>query len=258
MSQHLQANFASASLFGCHRNAVIPTFPEASVQTLATSWWEADSGASITRGRLIKVITPYPDMKPYRLIATGRGDNARQHEVAAYRLEEFRTGDPIGDVSALPVAGFPLRTGETHIVRRGKLRPVLVLATGGAPIPRELRAGSANWQSNQTLLVAPYYGVASDGSRGGWNSEFVRRIQRVEYSQYIWDNLPIGSSDAGSILRLDHVFPVGSDPANWQVTPWRLSSDAMTFVDEWLSWHLTGGLPVGGVLEIARTELPRL
>ena len=236
---------------------MIPKFPDVSVQSFATSWWETDTGGAVARGRLIKVITPYPDMKPYRLVAIGRGDNARQHEAAAYRLEEFRIGDPVGAVSTLPVAGLPLRTGETHLVRRGKLRPALVLATGGPTVSPELRAGGATWQSNQTLLVAPYYGVASDGTRGGWNEQFVGRIQRVEYSQYVWDNLPIGGSDAGSILRLDHVFPVGADPANWQLTPWRLSGDAMTFIDEWLSWHVTGGLPNDGVLEIARKDLAK-
>jgi len=180
-------------------------FPEVSVQSLATSWWEIDSSATIGRGRLLKVIVPYPEMKPYRLVPIGRGAD--------------------------------------------------VLATSGLAVPAELRAGAARWQSTSTLLLAPYYGATSDGTRGGWNPAFVGRIQRVEYSQYVWDSLPIGGSDAGSIVRLDHVFPIGADPANWQATPHRLSADAMAFIDDWLSWHVTGGLAGGGVLECARATL---
>jgi len=230
-------------------------FPEISVQSLATSWWETDSSATIGRGRLIKVIVPYPDMKPYRLVPIGRGADGRQHDTASFRIEEFRTGEPVADVSTLPVAGLPLRTGETYLVRRGKIRPALVLATSGPAVSPDLRAGAARWQSSSTLLVAPYYGATSDGTRGGWNPAFVARIQRVEYSQYLWDSLPIGGSDAGSILRLDHLLPIGADPANWQSTPHRLSADAMAFIDDWFSWHVTGALAGGGVLECARATL---
>jgi len=197
-------------------------------------------------------------MKPFRLVPIGRGDNARQHDSASYRLEEFRTGQPVTNVAPLPVAGLPLRDGETYLVRRGKTRPALVIATSGQPVPQELRAGAAKWQSNPTLLVAPYYGATRDGSRAGWNPEFVQRIQRVEYPQYVWDQLPIGGSDDGSIMRLDQVFPVGADPSNWELTPHRLSAEAMAFIDEWFSWHVTGGLPGGGILEFARTELAKL
>ena len=78
------------------------------------------------------------------------------------------------------------------------------------------------------------------------------------YPQYVWDQLPIGGSDDGSIMRLDQVFPVGADSSNWQLTSYRLSADAMTFIDEWFSWHVTGNLTSGGVLEIARSELAKL
>lgn len=235
-----------------------PPFPEVSVQSLSVAWWETETSATLNRGRLIKVVVPYPDMKPFRLVPIGRGDNARQHDSASYRIEEFRTGQPVTDVAPLPVAGLPLRDGETYLVRRGKFRPALVLATSGPPVAPELRAGAAKWQSNQTLLVAPYYGVTAGGTRGGWNSQFVQRIQRVEYPQYVWDQLPIGGSDDGSIMRLDQVFPVGADPSNWQITPHRLSAEAMTFIDEWFSWHVTGGLPARGILEFARIELAKL
>ena len=197
-------------------------------------------------------------MKPHRLVPEGRGNDARQHQRANYRIEEFRTGDPPSDVSALPVAGLPIRTGETHLVRRGKTRPVIVLAMPGIPVDDDFKRHGTSWQYKPALLAAPYYGVEADGTRGGWNPEFVARIQRAEYSQYVWDVLPIGGSSQGSILRLDHVFPIGADPANWILTNYRLRGDALTYLDEWLSWHTSGTLFEEGLLSYTRTELAKL
>jgi len=238
---------------------VTPVFPDASIQSLTLgSWWESATGNLPERGRLIRTLVPYPDMKPLRLVVVGRGDNARQHQRAEFRLEEFRVGDPAPDESALPVAALPVRQGESRIVRRGKVRPAVVLATAGAPVERDLRRGAASWQSNQTLLAAPYYGVELDGRRAGWNPEFVRRIQCAEYSQYLWDVLPLRGAETGSILRLDHVFPVGSDPSNWRLTEFKLSPAALEIVDEWLMWHLTGGLLEDSALACARAILAEL
>ncbi len=235
-----------------------PTYPDACIQSLTGDWWEKTSDKNVARGSLLKVIVEYPDMKPYRLIPVGRGEDPRQHATANYRIEEFCTGDPMRVESALPVAGLPLRSGESYMVRRGKTRPVVVLAAAGPEVEDRLRRGGAKWQYGQTLLVAPYYGAEADGTRAGWKPEFVSRIQCAEYSQYVWDMLPIGGSVDGSILRLDHIFPLGADAANWTPTGFRLSSDGLECFDEWLCWHITGTLPEGGVLAYARAELPKL
>jgi hypothetical protein len=73
---------------------VSPKYPDDAVQTLASSWWTEDKAETIVRGRLIWTLIPYPEMKPYRLVPIGRGDNARQHSTADFRIESFRTGDP--------------------------------------------------------------------------------------------------------------------------------------------------------------------
>ena len=227
-------------------------FPEASVQNLTKPWWSAADKGTLERGRLVWSVVPYPDMKPLRLVPQGRGEEPRQHERANYRLEEFRTGDPATDESTLPVAGIPLRPGETRLVRRSKMRPAVVLALEGVSVEARFKRTSAKWQHNPALLFAPYYGIESDGSRSGWNPDFVARIQQVEYSQYVWDVLPVGGGSSGSILRLDHIFPIGADPANWILTNFRLSEEALMIIDEWTAWHLTGTMLKDGPLEYAR------
>jgi hypothetical protein len=127
-----------------------------------------------------------------------------------------------------------------------------------ALVPKDLRAGQNRWQSAPTILVAPYYGADPGGSRGGWPAPFVERIRRAEYPQYMWDILPIGSVEQQSILRLDHLMPVGADPANWQMTSYVLGDEARGFLDEWVAWLITGNLSEESALGYARAELGNL
>src|SRR5262245_30668705 len=159
-------------------------YPDDSVQYLVEPWWIPATGAQIERGRLIRTLIPYPDMQPYRLIPQGRGDDARQHDTARFTIEAFRVGDPPPPIDLLPVAGLPSHPGETYSVHRGKIRPAVVLSTGGVPVPRNVSRGASRWQTSRTLLVAPFYGADPGGTRGGWHPLFVTRIRRAEYSQY--------------------------------------------------------------------------
>jgi hypothetical protein len=197
-------------------------------------------------------------MKPYRLVPIGRGSDARQHSTADFRIETFRAGDPPKGVAALPVAALPMRQGETLLVSRGKRRPALVISTGGTTVRPELRRGSSRWQSAPTILVAPYYGGDQGATRGGWPQPFVDRIRRAEYPQYLWDILPLGAADAQSVLRLDHVMPVGADPANWTLEPWGLSTEALGLLDEAFLWLMTGELTDQSALGYARNALVEL
>ena len=74
----------------------------------------------------------------------------------------------------------------------------------------------------------------------------------------MWDILPVGAAEQQSILRLDHLMPMGADSANWQVTPHVLSEEAKGFLDEWVSWLITGNLSDESALAYARTELAKL
>ena len=232
-------------------------YPEDSIQSLVEPWWTPAAGGKVERGRLIRALVPYPEMKPHRLIPEGRGSDARQHERATFRIEPFRIGDSTPPASMLPVAGLPVRPGETYSVHRGKVRPAIVLSTGGPEIPREIAGGRERWQAAHTILVAPFYGAESGGTRGGWPSAFVTRIKRVEYPQYVWDMLPItGSTDA--ILRLDHLFPIGADPAGYQTLPFQLSSDALAVLDDWSRWLYSGQLEPESILGMIRAEFQKL
>ncbi len=226
--------------------------PEDSVQYAVDPWWVRDSRGSPDRGRLLRAFVPYPEQEPRRLVIEGRSE-PREHDRARYRIEPFRIGTPLPP-AGLPVAGLPQAPGEEYFALKGKVRPVVVISEGGAAIAGELRTGSARWQTAPTVLVAPFYGVDRDGTRGGWKPEFVQRIRRAEYPQYLWDSLPSGGV-VESILRLDHIFPIARNPAAFHVTDHRLSPDALGILDQWIQWLTTGTLAGEALLAFIRAQL---
>jgi hypothetical protein len=230
-----------------------PTYPEDSVQSLVSSWWNTRQTDDICRGRLAWVFLPHVDQQPLVLAPEGRS-SPTDHTRALFTVQTLKTRNPPRS-TGLPVAGMPSFEGEVRTVHRAKRRPALILSIGGQPVSRPLRTGSARWQTNPTVLVAPYYGIDPSGSRGGWKPEFVERIRRCEYPQYIWDKLPIGGSTSESVLRLDHLQPVGNHKDSFEVSPYCLSEEALMIVDEWLLWLLTGSLDENGTLYTIRQGL---
>ena len=62
------------------------------------------------------------------------------------------------------------------------------------------------------------------------------------------DWLPLDGSDKGSILRFDHIQPVGFHHSSIEPTEWRLSEDARAIIYEWLCWYFEGSLDGEGML----------
>jgi hypothetical protein len=152
------------------------------------------------------------------------------------------------------VAVFPNYPGGEFLVLRSKRRPAVVIATPGQEIPTALRRGGATWQYAPTLLVAPFFGVAASESRAGWGAPLVERIRKCEYPQYLWDILP-GHKGAESILRLDHLQPVGDSPSSFTIESFMMSDDAVRVLDDWLWWYFTGTYDEEGEIAIARSYL---
>lgn len=96
------------------------------------------------------------------------------------------------------------------------------------------------------------------GKRAGFNPEFVRRVRRGIYPQFMWDTLPVGGSTAESILRLDHVQPIGRHHDSIEFTPYRLSEDALSILDEWLRWLIKGDFEEDSILPLIKREIERI
>lgn len=231
-----------------------PSYPDDSVQNLCGAWWEVTDEPRLEYGRLVKAFLPHVDQQPNVLVSKGRSD-PEAHEEVDFEIQPLRRTTPPPD-AYLPVAGLPAYPGEVRIIQRAKKRPALVLSVLGAEVESRLRTGAARYQTNRSFLVAPYYGADRTGKRGGIKPELVQRIRRAEYPQYAWDSLPIAGSSE-SILRLDHVQPLGVNDQAIEVTPYRLTDDAAEIIEEWFSWFRTGVLVEDGVLAYFREEMSR-
>lgn len=233
-----------------------PRLPDDCIQVLTNGWWERTSPVVgppvLRRGQLIKAFIPIVGALPYQLVPEGRSADPTDHTVARYRvLPLTASGLPPGP--ALPVAGLPSRPGEPYALFRAKRRPALVLSTSGSEIDASLKKGFPAWQTTPTVLVAPFFGVEADGGRAGWPPQFVTRIRRCEYPQYVWDYLP-GATGKESILRLDQMQPIGKHAASHDDTGFSLTAEGLSILDEWTTWLITGTLG-DGALAAAREAL---
>lgn len=73
-----------------------------------------------------------------------------------------------------------------------------------------------------------------------------------------WHVLPMAPLDQSSVLRLDHIMPIGADPTNWTIEPWVLSDEALGLLDDALRWLTTGVLTDASALGYARIALGEL
>lgn len=228
-------------------------FPPDCLQSLVSPWWVPSTSGTPERGRLLWAFVPIVGQTPRTLVAERTGA-PEQHGRAVFRLEDLRASQKTAPL--MPVAALPAVEGEVNAVYRAKRRPVVVLAAAPALDPKSF-GGTKGWQTDPTLLVAPYFGVDQNGTRGGWNLEFVRRIRHAEYPAYVYDRLP-PTHAVESILRLDQIQPIGRHHNSYERTDWKLSDEALAVIDEQLRWLTTNSLDNTGLLDMARMELPKM
>jgi len=235
---------------GSRKPGSIPTYPDLSIQSTvvpSNAWWVKDHTHGFERGRLVRAFIPHVDQLPYVLIEEGRRE-AVVHETFTCKVEPLDVKKPQKRTD-FPVAGMPAYDGEVKSVYRAKKRPAVIIAEPGKEVPKELTLGKPKRHTAPTLLVAPYYGADESGQRAGFSQAFLDRVCKCEYSQFMLDWLPLSGSPAGSILRVDHIQPVGFHHNSLEPTAWRLSEAAIDVLFEWIVWHFEGSLPKDGLLE---------
>jgi len=228
-------------------------YPDDCLQALFDDWWVEDENHDYSTGRLLWAFVPHVDQVPFALIPEGR-DEPTNHSTAKYLIKPIQIQKPSRG-PLLPVAALPNYPGEVRTVYRAKKRPVLVIGSGSKEVSKELRRGYPKWQTSPTILVAPYYGIENTHKRSGWPKKLIERVRRCEYPQYFWDILPLSSSTNESILRLDHIQPIGLHHFSLEWTKFRLNEEAMELLKEQITWLLWGVLPEDSLFLEMREEL---
>ncbi len=215
-------------------------YPENSLQYMIepSKWWVEDKTFGFNRGRLIRAFLPHVDQTPKTITTTGRTEPT-VHDKANYQIEPLRIKQP-PKKSTLPVAAMPLYSNEVHTIYRAKKRPALIISEGGKSVDRSLTRDKPKWQTAPTVLVAPFYGADEGGKRSGFNPQFIKRVRRSMYPQFMWDKLPINSNTVESIIRFDHIQPIGRHHDSIEILSYRLSDDALNALNDWIMWLIEG------------------
>ncbi len=210
-------------------------YPDNCVQNLiGGKWWEPEPPGELSRGSVVYSYIQFFSEVPYELVPT-RLDPQR-HDTAVFTAKPLHAGGRRAAHADLPVAALPRLAGaDCYLVNRAKRRPCLVL--GGVhrkEIESRLTSGMIKSATHEFLMVAPYFSVGQEG-RSGYNPAFVERIMHAQYSRFFWEHLP-GERGQESILRFDLMQPVGFHHQAYSPFGYRLSSEALRIIDEWLEW----------------------
>ena len=229
-------------------------YPEDCVQSLIqpSDWWINNTDKILCRGALIFAFVPHADQVPYTFEPVARTE-ATRHDSATIQVAPLQVGQPLKRAE-LPVAAMPLHSGEVWAAYRAKRRPCLIIGSASPRIDRTLTLGMARHSTAPTVLAAPYYGSIRDGRRGGYNPAFVERIRHCEYPQFFWDQLPISGVEE-SILRLDHLQPIGNHHNAYQLSEYKLSDDALEVVDELFRLLIWGEISEDSLIAMYREEI---
>lgn len=197
---------------------------------------------------------PHVEQIPTRVTVIGRTDDPTCHDKAQVQFSPFDISERRKKAS-LPVAALPEYPNEVRLLYRTKKRPLLVIGESGPQVDRKLTSGKPKWQIAPTLLVAPYYGRdEGSGKRSGYADAFVERVLQCEYPQFFWERLTIPGSNE-SILRFDHIQPIGNHHETFELTKYCLGKDALDYIDEWLRWFIFRTLDKDGILPMVLEAL---
>lgn len=233
-------------------------FPEDCIQSVVGGgeWWVKNETGTLCRGALIFAFVPHVDQIPFTFEPVGRNE-ADRHGDAKVKVAPLKVDQPLKKID-LPVAAMTLHHAEVWAAYRAKKRPCIVVGMPGKEVDRALVRGTPKGATAPTMLVAPSYGVQKNTNRAGFPPGFVERVRHLEYPQFFWDQLPESDKTPESIIRLDHLQPVGIHHHSLKITAWKLSSNGLTVIDEMLAILMEGGVEADSLVNMYREIIKEL
>ena len=241
--------------FGSHLLEEVKMYPDDCLQNLITQedWWVKNDENTLCRGALIYSFITHVDQIPYTFSPVGRTE-ATQHNSAIVKVAPLKVNQPLKQTE-LPVAAMALNHGEVWAANRAKRRPCVIIGTKGMPIEKSLIQGKPKHTTAPTILVAPFYGIDKNTHRAGYKPEFVERVRHCEYPQFMWDRLPISGNTKESILRLDHLQPIGTHHNSYKLSEFKLSNTGLDVIDDLYQWLIQGGVNEDSLINLYRAEI---
>ena len=232
------------TMFGSQeRGTTLSNFPDKCIQSLCENWWIKTDKPRKANWYLGEALVRHACEEPYVLEREGRSPTqSGNHSIAYFRMTTLKNTNTQSEITNLPIAVVPHYPNELLAIHRAKRRPVLILATPGTTVEKELRQGNSRTKFAPVYLVAPYYSAEGEGIREGFKPEFINRVRALNYTQFFWDHLPHDRGHS-SVLRLDHIQPVEPGVNNLVPLPWMLSEEAQMVMKEAVMLHLCHHAP---------------
>ena len=136
----------------------------------------------------------------------------------ASRFEIVSAGHDAYD-RALPLKSPPLSIKEEFSVVRAKRRPVIIIRV--AKSGQGQITGIAGSASRPLPMVLPLYSVEDLVGRQKYPSDFLARVQQLEYPEYFFlpaDGAAIQKDSLLPLFRMAHAFDGHLEPCQWKLT----------------------------------------
>lgn len=160
---------------------------------------------------------PVPEIREVPLILDVNRASPDEHAAVTFEFVEIGTHH-FKVKERLPIKKLNLDNTQELIVSRGKKRPCVVLAKAtvseadlaGVEATDREQGRQARHLSKSVYLLAPMYGCSTHQERGSFGPILTARVKALRYPHLCY--FPAfkrsdRTSNPGSIMRLDHVFP---------------------------------------------------
>ncbi len=227
-------------------------YPEDCIQSIIAKegWWLDYQENQLCRGALISTFIPHITRTPFTFEPISRS-KPEEHGRAVVKAGPLKVDQPLKKTD-LPVAAMTLTDDEVWTAYRAKKRPCIVIGIESPAVDKSLTAGKPKLATAPTVLVAPYYGIPKNDKRAGYDPRFIELVRHCEFPQFVWDLLPAKKGTGDSLLRLDQMQPIGAHHDSYKLLNHRLNDDGLAFIDDMLSWLITGSYKKDGNLEAYR------
>ena len=182
-------------------------------------------------GQLCRIVTPQIDPIP-RILDVQRSSPEEHEDIKFFLRNANKPGDFKSADRTLPLKYLRLRAHEELLVQQAKKRPGIILSSpldAFSEISSLLKTKGKKHLQEDSLFVAPCYGIESRSDPQGFPPEMVVRIRHLIYRQFFY--LPPASpalTEEG-IVRFDRIqVVVGRHQATIEPSALRLSDEVFS------------------------------
>jgi hypothetical protein len=178
-------------------------------------------------GQLCWVPIPYLEKVPF-LFDIERADPT-EHYATKFSLRQIRSSD-FRSKQRLPLKLLNLRDTDELLAQRAKRRLAIIVAgeyTLFSDVERVLRQRAQKHLQEDTVLVAPLYGVEGPDHPGGVPAVMMTRVKALMYRQFFYCPPHPSPQVYEALVRLDRLQSVMPQFPTYEPLPFALSAEAL-------------------------------